>query len=86
MDKPTQQPTELELSQLKDELEQFKATTMWKLVLIYMQRLYADAAEEALAADDIAKVKWASGVAHAVKMISTFDDNIPVLRQAKESA
>lgn len=80
------EPTQLELSQLKDDLEQFKATAMWHHVLMYMQQLYADAAEEALAAEDITKVKWASGIAHAVRMISSFDDNIPVLKRAKESA
>jgi hypothetical protein len=78
-------PTQIELSELKDQIQLFKDGPVWQHVLRYMQSLYADAAEEALGADDITKVKWASGIAHAVRMISNFDENIPVLKRAKES-
>ena len=75
--------TSAELDELKDQLAMFKENPIWQHVLHYMQALYADAAEEALGADDISKVKWASGIAHAVKMIASFDDHIPVLKAAK---
>ncbi len=81
MDKMTQ----TELSQLKDEIELFKGSRIWQGILTYMQSMYASVAEDALTSDEIAKVKWCGGVAHAVKMISNFDENIPLFKSAKES-
>lgn len=85
------EPTQIELSQLKDEVEEFKQNPIWQHILVYMQTMYADAAEEALNADEggntslIAKVKFAGGIAHAIRMIAKFDENIPVIKRAKES-
>ena len=77
--------TQTELSELKDEIERFKAGPIWAHILVYMQSMYATVAEDALGANDINVVKWAGGVAHAIKMISEFDENIPLLKRAKES-
>jgi len=85
------EPTNSELSQLKDEIELFKQGHIWQHILRYMQEMYATVAEEALSAEEdrpgamMAKVKWASGVAHAVKMIAAFDEHIVLFKKAKES-
>lgn len=74
------------LNQLKDEIERFKSSPIWNRYIVpYMQAMYASAAEDALSANDLNPVKFASGIAHAVKMISSFDDMIPDLKKAKES-
>lgn len=63
--------------ELKDAVVLFKAGPIWtQYILPFMQQLYADAAEQALAADDLGKVKEAKGIAFAVRMISEFDKNI----------
>ena len=66
---------------------------MWHHMLMYMQQLYADAAEEALnlAEDDrpgalVAKVKWARwGSSRGANDNAHFDENIPLFKRAKES-
>ena len=82
------QPSINELRELKDQIELFKQNPVWQHILAYMQRLYMDAAEEALntsATESMPialQVKWASGIAHAVRMISQFESNIPLLKAA----
>ena len=78
--------TQTELSELKDKIELFKESEIWQHILSYMQSIYATCAEDALNEKaDIAVVRWNGGVTHAIKMISTFDDNIPLFKKAKES-
>jgi hypothetical protein len=77
--------TEAELSKLKDDIELFKESPIWNHIVMFMQKLYQDAAEEALGADEIGQVKWAKGIAHAVRLISTFDETIPLFKRAKEA-
>ncbi len=79
-------PTQTELSELKDKIELFKGSEIWQHILRFMQEMYAMSAEQALSeTTDIAKVRFNSGVAHAVKMIAEFDDHIPLFKKAKES-
>lgn len=74
----------LTTDELRDQMVLFRNNPIWHMIQGFMQAMYADAAEEALAANDIAKVKWASGVAHAVRMVSDYENNIPALVAVKE--
>jgi len=80
------EPTQTELSELKDAIESFKGGVVWQHILRYMQEMYMSSAEDALAeTTDIAKVRFAAGIAHAVRMIAAFDDHITLFKKAKES-
>lgn len=77
------QPTNEELGRLRDQIELFLQNEIWLGIVAYMQRIYADAAEQALnnPGDTIAVAK-ASGMAEAVKMITNFPAGIEVFSRA----
>lgn len=75
--------TRSELDQLKDQIELFMVNEIWLGIVSYMQRIYADAAEQALNnPGDTIKCARASGMAEAVRLISNFHDGIEVFRKA----
>lgn len=76
-------PSEFELHELADQIDDFEQNPVWLHILAYMQRIYADSAEEALNhPEDSIKCSKASGRAEAIRMISGFKSNIPVLAAA----
>lgn len=83
------QLTRQEWGEIRDSVEMFKAGRIWQHIVIFMQQMYADAAESALQKSGDAmtiamEARFSAGIAYAVRMISQFDDNIPLFKQAKE--
>ena len=81
--------TAVEWGELRDAIEKFKESRVWKHIVVFMQQMYADAAESVLQksgdANEIAmEARFNAGIAQAVRMISQFDDHIALFKQAQE--
>ena len=79
--------SEFELLELADKIDDFELNPVWHHIFAYMQRIYADAAEDALNNPDKGiEVAKASGRAEAIRLITNFKENIPVLKAAMKVA
>lgn len=82
-------PTEQDLDEIWDELQMFKSSRMWRMLVDYMMHLHGEAAETALNADvatpkGVNEVLVARGRAEAIKQIVNFDEFIPTLAKLKK--